>query len=99
MYKQLLFLINVIWIFVSELFIYFIYEINEDYVDRLTNKLANLKTRPKNPVGENLENDLYEELHPIRPRDPVAKILESESHRRDGVRIHSVRPAPRSNAR
>ena len=65
----------------------------------LSNKLANLKTRPKNPVGENLENDLYEELHPIRPRDPVAKILESESRRGDGVRIHSVRPAPRSNAR
>lgn len=42
MYKQLLFLVNVIWIFVSELFIYFTYEINEDYVDRLTNKLANL---------------------------------------------------------
>ena len=42
MYKQFFFLVNVIWIFVSELFIYFIYEINEDYVDRLANKLANL---------------------------------------------------------
>lgn len=42
MYKQLFFLINVIWIIVSELFIYFTYEINDDYVDRLTNKLAKL---------------------------------------------------------
>ena len=42
MYKQFFFLVNVIWIFVSELFLYFTNDVNDEFIDRLTNKLANL---------------------------------------------------------
>lgn len=73
--------------------------IREAHQDCLNFLLANSQARLKNPVGENLENDLDEEQQPIRPSDPVAKILESESHRGDGVRIHSCRPTPKSKAR
>ena len=45
----------------------------------LSNELANLKTRPKNPA---------------RPSDPVAEILKSESRRGNRLRIHSGRPTP-----
>ena len=61
-------------------------EARKDCLDFL---LANSQDLPKNQANETLNSDLHVEQHPIRPSDPVAKTLESESCRGNRVRTHS----------
>ena len=73
--------------------------IREAYQDCLNFLIANSQTRPKNQANETLESDLVVEQQSIRPSDPVAKTLESESNRGNRLRIHSGHPTQKSNAR